>query len=86
MERYQVSMSTILEHLSHYLATGNKLRKGKDLQELASATIEQQQAAFAAFEELSPTFLKPVFDRLNGTLNYDDLKILRLLYLIESST
>ena len=86
MERYQVSMSTILEHLSRYLAAGNKLRIGKDLQGLTSATMEQQQAAFAAFEELSPTFLKPVFDKLNGTLNYDDLKILRLLYLIQTST
>ena len=86
MERYQVSMSTILEHLSRYLAAGNKLRIGKDLQGLTSATMEQQQAAFAAFEELSPTFLRPVFDKLNGTLSYDDLKILRLLYLIQTST
>ncbi len=82
MERYHVTAATILDHLARYLAAGNKLRNDKDLQALTSVTPEQQQAAFAAFYELSPTFLKPVFDQLNGMLNYDDLKILRMLYLI----
>ncbi len=82
MERYRVTASTILDHLARYLTAGNKLRKGEDLQELAAVTPDQQQAAFAAFDELSPTFLKPVFDKLGGTLSYDDLKILRMSYLI----
>jgi ATP-dependent DNA helicase RecQ len=85
MGRYQVTMSTILEHLARYLAAGNTLRNDKDLQRMTSATLEQQQNAFAAFEELSTMFLKPVYDKLNGTLNYDDLKVLRLLYLISTS-
>ena len=82
MERYHVTTGTILDHLMRHLATGSKLRYGDDLQALVSATPEQQQAAFEAFEELSSTFLKPIYDKLNGTLNYDDLKILRMLYLI----
>ena len=82
MERYHVSVGTILDHLARYLAAGNKLRDGDDLQSLTSAAPRQQQAAFAAFDELSPTYLKPVFDKLNGTLNYDELKILRMLYLV----
>jgi ATP-dependent DNA helicase RecQ len=82
MERYHVTAGTILDHLSRYLSAGNTLRNGADLQALTSANPEQKQAAFAAFDELSPTFLKPVYDKLNGTLNYDELKILRMLYLI----
>ena len=82
MERYHVTFGTILDHLARYLAAGNKLRTGEDLQPLTSATLEQQQAVFTAFDEFSPTFLKPVYDKLNGILNYDDLKILRMLYLI----
>jgi len=82
MDRYHVTVGTILDHLTRFLLAANKLRTGSDLQSLTSATAEQQQVAFAAFDELSPTFLKPVFDKLNGTLNYDDLKILRVLYLI----
>ncbi len=82
MERYRVTVGTILDHLARYLAAGNKLRSGDDLQSFSSATREQQKATFAAFDEFSPTFLKPVYDKLNGQLNYDDLKILRLIYLI----
>ena len=82
MKRYQVTAGTILDHLIRYISAGNKLRDGKDLQTLISATPEQQQAAFGAFDELGPTYLKPVFDKLNGALNYDELKILRMLYLI----
>jgi ATP-dependent DNA helicase RecQ len=81
-ERYHVTASTILDHLARYLAAGNKLRNGEDLQALTAVTPDQQQAAFAAFGELSPTFLKPVFDKLGGALSYDDLKILRMLYMI----
>jgi ATP-dependent DNA helicase RecQ len=82
MERYHVTVGTILDHLARYLAAGNKLRTGEDLQSLTSATLEQQQAVFTAFDEFSPTFLKPVYDKLNGILNYNDLKILRMLYLV----
>jgi hypothetical protein len=85
MERYHVSMSTIIEHLARYLSAGNRLRNGPDLQTMTSATLEQQQNAFAAFEELGTTFLKPVYDKLSSSLHYDDLKVLRLLYLISTS-
>jgi ATP-dependent DNA helicase RecQ len=84
MERYHVTAATIIDHLSHYLAAGNKLRKGSDWGALTSVTPEQGQAAFAAFDELGTAFLKPVYDKLNGVLNYDDLKILRLAHLISS--
>ena len=65
-----------------YLQAGNRLRDGNDLMRLVSASTEQKEAAFAAFEELGPAFLKPVYDKLNGALTYDDLRILRLVYLI----
>ena len=82
MERYQVTPGTVLDHLTWYLSAGNILRNGEDLQALTRATPEQKQAAFAAFDELGPTFLKPVYDKLNGAMNYDELKILRMLYII----
>jgi ATP-dependent DNA helicase RecQ len=82
MERYAVTLGTILEHLSRYLSAGKTLRNGADLQTLTAATPDQQQAAFAAFEELGPALLKPVYDKLNGALTYDELKILRMMYLV----
>ena len=81
MERHGFVANTIFDHLTRYLLAGNKLRNGNNLQSLISVTPEQQQATFNAFDELSPTFLSPVFNKLNGAVKYDDLKILRILYM-----
>ena len=85
MDRYRVTAGTIIEHLTRYLASGNRLRNGEDLEALTSATPEQIQAAAAAFDEVGTAFLKPAYDKLNGSLTYDDLKILRLLYMVSQS-
>ncbi|CAK8721103.1 DNA helicase [Candidatus Electronema halotolerans] len=82
MEQYQVKAGTILEHLSKYALAGNRLRNGEDLQTLSSASPEEQQAALAAFEELGTAYLKPVFDRLDGRISYDELRLLRLRCLV----
>ena len=81
MVRYQVTASTILDHLARYAAAGHKLRRAEELLALSSASPDQQEAAFAAFDELGTAFLKPVFDKLNETLDYNELKILRICYL-----
>ncbi len=82
--RYNVTTATILEHLNRYLAAGHTLRRAAELLALSSASPDQQAAAFAAFAELGTDLLKPVFDRLNGALDYDELKILRLCYLSQA--
>jgi ATP-dependent DNA helicase RecQ len=83
MERYGVSRGTILDHLANYALGGNALRPGEDL--LAQSTLrpEMQNAALMAFRELGGEYLKPVFDRMNGAVNYDELKVMRLVYLSE---
>ena len=81
MERYQVQAGTIVNHLVRFAAAGNPLRNGGELQSLTSTSPDQQQAAMQAFDELGPAFLKPVFDKLEGAIDYEELKILRLLYL-----
>ena len=82
VEKHNVKANTILDHLNRYLMAGNPLRNINDLQSLTSATPDQQKSTFTAFDELGTTYLKPVFDKLNGALNYDDLKILRMMYLL----
>ncbi len=84
METHEVSQGTILEHLTRFMMAGNKLYNEEELQILISVTPAQQQAAFTAFDKVGHQFLKPVFEKLNGEFNYDDLRILRMLYLISS--
>ena len=82
MRCYGVTADTIVNHLSRYIAAGHKLRSDSDLLALASASPDQQAAAFAAFDQLGTDYLKPIFDKLNGQLDYNELRILRLCYLI----
>jgi ATP-dependent DNA helicase RecQ len=85
MERYHVTAATILDHLARYAEAGHSLRRAEELLAISSASPDQQAAAFAAFDELGTALLKPVFDRLNGTINYDELKTLRLCFLSQST-
>jgi ATP-dependent DNA helicase RecQ len=84
MERYHVTVDTILKHLTSYVEVGNSLRRADELLALSSASPDQQAAAFAAFDELGTALLKPVFDQLNGSITYDELKILRLCFLSQN--
>ena len=81
MERYQVTAGTIIEHLTKYVSTGNHLLNGEELFSLTSTSPEEQEAVFAAFDDLGAVALKPIFDRLSGKVDYAQLKILRLCYL-----
>jgi ATP-dependent DNA helicase RecQ len=81
MRRYQVTVGTILDHLARYASAGHKLSRADDLLTLTSASPDQQAAAFAAFDKLGAAYLKPVFDKLDGLVSYDELKTLRLCYL-----
>jgi ATP-dependent DNA helicase RecQ len=81
MERYQVTVGTIVDNLTRFAAAGNPVRQGDDLLALSSASPDDQQAVMQAFDEFGSTYLKPVFDKLGGRMNYDQLKVLRLVYL-----
>jgi ATP-dependent DNA helicase RecQ len=81
MERYHVTAGTILDHLGRYIQAGNTIRRVEELLALSTSSPDQQSATFVAFDELGTAQLRPVFDKLNGTMNYDELKILRLCYL-----
>jgi len=83
MKRYNVTADTILNHLARFIMAGNPLRTAEDLIALSKLSPDDQQKVFAAFDEIGPDMLKPVYDKLNGTANYDELRIMRLCYLCE---
>jgi ATP-dependent DNA helicase RecQ len=81
VNEFQVQPDTILEHLTRYALTGNRLRAGDDLIAFSALDEEKQQTVLEAFKKVGAERLKPIFEALNETVNYDDLKILRLYYL-----
>jgi ATP-dependent DNA helicase RecQ len=83
MKRYDVTADTILNHLARFIQAGNPLRSAEDLIALSNLLPDQQLAVFKAFDQTGSDMLKPVYDKFNGTVNYDELRILRLCYLCE---
>jgi ATP-dependent DNA helicase RecQ len=83
MKRYGVSADTILNHLARFIMAGNPLRTAQDLMALSKLSPDVQQKVFAAFDEIGPDMLRPVYDKFSGTVNYDELRIMKLCYLCE---
>ncbi|MCE1254066.1 MAG: DNA helicase RecQ [Anaerolineae bacterium] len=84
MQRYDVTLNTILDHLTRYVLNGNVLRQGKDLNLLTAVAPAERAEVFKVFEREGCSYLKPVFDALHGRVDYEDLKVLRLLYLVST--
>lgn len=85
MSIFSVKQETIINHLSKYITTGNTLRSDF-LLSLSKVSVEQRNQVFLAFDKKSPQFLTPVFEMLNGKISYDELKILRLSYLVRQNS
>jgi ATP-dependent DNA helicase RecQ len=85
MQHYGISQATIVDHLARYLEAGKALRIGSDLRSLVSIPQSEQARAHIAFAELGTNLLKPIFDRLGEQISYDELKVLRLLFLLDHS-
>lgn len=81
-EQFGVTLNTITGYLARCLLEGVKLRAGNDLLDMVKVDAPLQQQALKAFEDLGTQFLAPVFQSLNGVVDYDDLKLLRLHYII----
>ena len=85
MEHYGVQQNTILDHLVKYAADGNSLRGGNDLLALSTLSPAEQASVFAAFKELGPERLSPIFARFDGKVSYEELKVMRLYSLSKLS-
>ena len=84
-EQYDVTIGTIINHLVKYSSEGNALRGADDLLNSLQVTPLLQAEVFTAFDEEGTELLKPVFTRMNESVSYDDLKILRLIYMTKSN-
>jgi len=80
MRQYRVKFGTILGHLVQYHADGHALRPD-GLREACSLSGDQVNAVLGQFDTRGTEFLKPVFEELNGTVDYAELRLLRLYFL-----
>lgn len=80
--QFQVKNGTVLAHLEKYVRS-DKTIPVDGLWELLKASKGEQTTAFGLFAQLGNVELAPVYRALNETVSYDDLRILRLISLID---
>jgi ATP-dependent DNA helicase RecQ len=84
MEQFNVQEGTIINHLSKYILDGHSLRSDEFFT-LPDLPDELRQRVMEALKSLGVDYLKPIYESLDGAVTYDDLKILRLIYLNNST-
>ncbi|HUM70208.1 MAG TPA: RQC domain-containing protein, partial [Chloroflexota bacterium] len=77
-----VKTSTVLKYLVEEVRAGRRLPPD-NFRALSTLSPAEQARVLTAFAELGPDFLRPVFDALNETVSFEELHILRLVYLCE---
>lgn len=78
-QQFMVKRQTVIANLTKYAEAGHLVDATRLLQESTLAPA-QQTAALNAFAELGDQYLKPVFDALGQTVDYEELHLLRLVY------
>jgi ATP-dependent DNA helicase RecQ len=80
METFGIQQTTVIDHLVRYVRGGFAL-PGDKLLTVSSLPDDQIKRVLDAFDQCGNEYLKPAFDFLNGTVHYEELKILRLYHL-----
>jgi ATP-dependent DNA helicase RecQ len=80
MERFNIKRDTVLGHLYTCFQEGNPIVESDAFLSLSSVPPDKQEYILNRFDDLGIDRLKPVFDALDGEVDYEELKILRLHY------
>ena len=80
MNRYEIKLVTVFDHFYKYLQEGFSLKPDEFLS-FSSLSSDQNEQILDAFDELGTAYLRPVYDHFDASIDYEDLKVLRLFYL-----
>lgn len=83
ISEYNVQKKTILKHLRKFLFEGFSLRLS-GLENLSNLAEETQRRVLISFSMLGADTLRPVYDDLEGEVDWDDLRIMQLYYISKS--
>jgi ATP-dependent DNA helicase RecQ len=81
-ESFGVLESTITQHLLKYAFEGNELR-AEGLVGISKLPEEKQKLVMASFDRNGCEALRPVFDDLGGEIDWNDLRVLKLIYMTD---
>lgn len=79
-KEYDVQTQTIVNHLTRFTNAGNKIRLDEPKKMLA-VDESVQKKVYTEFDENGTLSLKPIFEKFNGEISYNELHLLKLIYL-----
>jgi len=79
-EEHGIKTQTIVTHIARYANEGHKVRI-EGLREQLSLPEKEHKKVFEAFKEEGIATIKTIFDKFNGEISYEDLHILKIIYL-----
>ena len=82
-EEHGIKEGTVLNHLKDYLENGNSLRL-EGLVEASGLSARQRDQVMKSLKKKGPLMLRPVYDDLNKSIGYDELRIIQLYYLAQN--
>lgn len=82
-EEFGVKQVTILSNLKKYLDEGNSLDP-ENILKASELSERKKDEVFATMKKVGPELLKPIYEDLNKTVDYGELRILQLAYLAQN--
>lgn len=79
-EQYGVREVTIIKHLREYLEEGNPLRT-EGILEASGLSQRNRDRVLSVMEEKGARVLRPIYDRLDKSVGYDELRVIQLYFL-----
>ncbi|MBK7500005.1 MAG: DNA helicase RecQ [Ignavibacteriales bacterium] len=79
-EEYNVQEQTIVNHLARFTNEGNRIRLD-GLLERVTIDKSKQKKVFNEFDENGTVTMRNIFEKFNGEISYNELHLLRVIYL-----
>lgn len=82
-EEFGVKQVTILSNLKKYLDEGNELDP-ENILKASELSERKKDEVFESMKKVGPELLKPIYEDLNKSVDYGELRILQLAYLAQN--
>lgn len=79
-EEHGVKDATIIRHLKKYFEDGNELRTS-GISKASTLSDRKKDEVMESFDKVGPEILKPVYEDLDKSVDYNELRILQLYYM-----
>ena len=79
--KYNIQMQTVIGYFVKYVKTGRSIPDPERLLKFSRVSPAIRYQVMRSFDDLGTEYLKPVFKKLNETVDFNELRILQLYYL-----